>query len=162
MVAWSAFAAEAPELAALGQERMAATGLILLGTSRADGSPRISPVEPFIIDGELYLGMMWQSRKALDLLRDPRCVVHTSVADKAGTEGDFKAYGRAVDVQDADVRERYCRTLHDQIGWRPEGDWHLFKLDVTSVGYVRFGEGRQEVRRWKPGGPEAPVEERQA
>jgi hypothetical protein len=76
MLSWSEFAAPAPELAALGKERFDQTGLILLGSIRKNGWPRISPVEPIISEGRLYLGMMWQSRKALDLLRDPRCVVH--------------------------------------------------------------------------------------
>jgi hypothetical protein len=66
VVNWQAFAAAAPELAHLGGRRLAASRLVLLGTLRADGSPRISPVEPYEVDGELLLGMMWQSRKALD------------------------------------------------------------------------------------------------
>ncbi|HEY4948336.1 MAG TPA: pyridoxamine 5'-phosphate oxidase family protein, partial [Acidimicrobiales bacterium] len=99
---------------------------MLVGTLRANGWPRISPVEPLIVDGGLYLGMMWQSRKALDLLGDPRCVVHSTVTDRAGTEGDVKVYGRAVPVDDAGARERYCRALEARIGWRPEEDFHLF------------------------------------
>ena len=95
---WQEFAAQAPELAALGEAQFARTGLALVGTRRRDGWPRISPVEPFIVDGQLYLGMMWRSVKALDLLRDPRCVVHSTVSDREGTEGEFKVYGRAVEV----------------------------------------------------------------
>ena len=160
MVTWAAFRQEAPELAELGEERFGHTGLALVGTSRKDGSPRISPCEPYIIDGDLYLGMMWQSKKALDLVRDPRCVVHSTVSDKLGTEGEFKAYGLAVDVPEPERRQSYCTTLQEQIGWSPEGDFHLFALDLTAVGYCRFGDGTQVVRRWRPGGPEAPIEER--
>ena len=86
---WSEFVAASPKLAALGEGRMEEHGLILLGTLRRDGSPRITPVEPLVVDGELELGMMWQSKKALDLLRDPRCQVHTVVTDRNGTEGEF-------------------------------------------------------------------------
>ena len=96
------------ELAARGLARFDATGLSLIGTLRRDGSPRISAVEPFIFDGELALGMMWRSMKALDLLRDPRCVVHSTISDKDGTEGEFKVYGRAVAVDDPATRARYC------------------------------------------------------
>ena len=53
MVAWADFAAAAPELAARGRERIEAHELILLGTIKSDGSPRISPVEPDFVDGEL-------------------------------------------------------------------------------------------------------------
>ncbi len=61
--------------------------LTLVGTLRHDGWPRISPVEALVWNGQLYLGMMWRSLKARDLLRDPRCVVHTVVADPTGAEG---------------------------------------------------------------------------
>ena len=61
--------------------------LTLVGTLRHDGWPRISPVEALVWNGQLYLGMMWRSLKARDLLRDPRCVVHTVVTDPTGAEG---------------------------------------------------------------------------
>ena len=161
MVSWAAFSAEAPELAALGEDLFGRTGLALVGTSRKDGSPRISPCEPYLIDGDLYLGMMWQSRKALDLVRDPRCVVHSTVSDKQGTEGEFKAYGVARDVPEPDRRTRYGDTLEQQIDWRPSEPYHLFALDITSVGYCRFTGEVQIIRRWRPGGPEAPIEEKE-
>ncbi|HEU4760187.1 MAG TPA: hypothetical protein VFT91_09440 [Dehalococcoidia bacterium] len=88
---WHAFAQATPELAALGKERFDRTGIVLVGSTRKDGTARISPVEHFIFEGELYLGMMWQSRKALDLLRDPRCVVHSAVIDKNDPAGEFQA-----------------------------------------------------------------------
>jgi hypothetical protein len=160
MVTWAEFTSEAPELAALGDEMFTRTGLALVGTSRKDGSPRISPCEPFFIDGDMYLGMMWQSRKALDLVRDPRCVVHSTVSDKAGTEGEFKAYGVARDVPEPERRERYCDVLEEAAGWRPSEPFHIFTLDITSVGYCRFTGEVQVIRRWRPGGPEAPVEEK--
>ncbi len=86
---WAEFAREAPELARLGEQRFRQSGLVLVGTIRRDGAPRISPVEPLIADGQLYLGMMWQSRKALDLLRDPRCLVQSTVRDREDTAGEL-------------------------------------------------------------------------
>ena len=150
MVSWADFAREEPDLARLGEERLEATGLCMLGTLRANGFPRISPLEPLLHDGELYLGMMWRSRKALDLLRDPRLVVHNAHADKTGKDGDFKLYGRAVDVQDADERESFCRALEAKIGWRPENDeFHLFKVDVAEVGWFRVVDQGHETRAWR-------------
>src|SRR5437773_12510803 len=104
---WDDFAAAAPELAALGEERLRGRELCLVGTLRKGGWPRISPVEPEFVDGELLLGMMWRSPKALDLLRDPRLVVHSVVSERSGKEGDFKLYGRVVDIQDPDWRAAY-------------------------------------------------------
>ena len=152
MVSWADFAREKPELAQRGEALLEATGLCMLGTLRANGYPRISPVEPLLHDGQLYLGMMWQSRKARDLLRDPRCVVHNAHADKNGTDGDFKLYGLARDIADPDEREGYCRALEAKIGWRPENDeFHLFAVDVTEVGWFRVVAGSHETEAWRPG-----------
>jgi hypothetical protein len=147
---WEEFAAAASELAGLGQELLERAGLCFLATLRADGWPRISPCEPFIVDDELMLGMMWQSRKARDLLRDPRLTLHNAHADRAGTEGDFKLYGRAVDVTDPGQRERYAETLERKIAWRPEEPYHLFAMDIARAAYISFGEDRKALR-WSPG-----------
>ena len=82
-----------------------------MGTLRKNGWPRISPVEPLFADGQLYLGMMWQSRKALDLKRDSRCTVHNTVVDRDSIDGEFKVYGRADEVTDLEARRRYCDAL---------------------------------------------------
>ena len=157
---WDEFATAAPELAALGEERLRQRELCLVGTLRRNGFPRISPVEPDFVDGELMLGMMWRSPKALDLLRDPRLVVHSVVSRREGDEGDFKLYGRVVEVQDAARRERYRETIKARIDWAPdEPEYHLFALDVDSAGFVIFGQERyglawnpeSGLRRWKMG-----------
>ena len=87
---WQEFAEQDPELAALGEERLNRHGLVMLATLRKNGWPRVSPVEPLFFNGQLYLGMTRRSRKALDLLRDPRCSVHNAVSDRHGGEGEFK------------------------------------------------------------------------
>ncbi len=146
---WNEFANAAPDLARLGEERLEKWGLCLVGTIRKDGTPRISPVEPIIIGGRLYLGMMWRSKKALDLLRDPRCLVHSVITDKAGTEGEFKLRGRAIDIGDPDERERYCVALYEKINWRPEGDeWHLFALDIDHAAYQVFENEQRHTQVW--------------
>ena len=126
-------------------------GLVVVGTLRANGWPRASPVEPLIVGHELYLGMMWRSRKSVDLLRDPRCVVHTTVHDGAGTQGDIKVYGVVRDIDDPAVREEYGAALEAAIGWRPDGDFHLFAVDITEVGYFAVVDGGHDVRTWRPG-----------
>jgi hypothetical protein len=150
MATWAEFQAADPTLAAKGEERFEQSGLILLGTLRRDGRPRISPVEPVITDGALYLGMMWQSKKALDLLRDPRCVVHNTVTDRKGTDGEFKIYGQARAVSDAEDRERYCQALFAKIDWRPEGEeWHLFAIEADEVVFQQFGDDIGHItERW--------------
>ncbi len=149
---WDAFAGAAPELAALGRERFEKAEVLLLGTIRRDGSPRISPCEFLFFDRELMLGMMWQSKKALDLLRDPRCVIHSAVLSKEGTEGEFKLRGRAVNVADPEARERYGSAVFEKTGWRPPEPYHLFSVDIEQASFVQYsGKGDQTVVRWRPG-----------
>ena len=147
---WQEFAAQAPELAALGESQFARTGLALVGTLRRDGWPRISPVEPFIVDRELYLGMMWRSVKALDLLRDPRCVVHSTVSDREGTEGEFKVYGRAVEVTNLEERQRFGDAVYATIGFRPEEpEFHCFAIAIESVVFSQLRDGEFHRQVWK-------------
>ncbi len=147
---WEEFKAACPELAELGEERLRRQGLCMIGTLRKDGSPRISPCEPDFAAGRLFLGMMWQSWKARDLLRDPRCVVHSCTSNRDGSEGDFKLYAWALDVQDAGLREAYRAAIHERIGWAPdEPSYHLFAIDVESAGFVVFGSERY-VLAWDP------------
>ena len=147
---WDDFTAAAPELAGLGEARLRAKELCLVGTLRKNGWPRISPVEPEFVDGELLLGMMWQSPKALDLLRDPRIVVHSVVSERSGKEGDFKLYGRVVDVRDPDRRAAYRAAIKARIDWEPpEPNYHLFAVDIDSAGFVTFADPRYGLA-WNP------------
>ena len=146
---WNEFAQAPPDLAKAGEERFERWGLILLGSVRKDGTPRISPVEPLIVGGELLLGMMWQSKKALDLLREPRCLVHSIITDRKGNEGEFKLRGRARDIGATDVREAYAKALFEKIGWRPEEpEWHLFAIDIEHAALIVFENEQKTVQTW--------------
>jgi len=148
---WSAFCAEAPLIGEHAQKLFETSGVVLVGTLRKDGSPRISPVEPFILDGELYLGMMWDTFKAQDLLRDNRCTVHSALKDRQAEDGEFKLHGRAIPVTDEGERRRYCATLLQKIGWSPaEFKFHLFKLDILSAGLFLSAKERI-LHRWRAG-----------
>ena len=147
---WGEFAAQAPGLAAEGAALFARSGLALVGTLRRDGWPRISPVEPFIVDGQLYLGMMWQSRKAQDLRRDPRCVVHSPVSDRTGGEGEFKVYGRAVEVSNLEERRRFADAVQAAIGYRPEEpEFHCFAIAIDSVAHSQLCDGEFHRQLWR-------------
>jgi predicted pyridoxine 5'-phosphate oxidase superfamily flavin-nucleotide-binding protein len=138
---WDEFAEACPEIADHAKDRFRRQQLCMLGTLRADGSPRISPCELDVAAGHLILGMMWRSRKALDLLRDPRCVLHSCTTDRMGTEGDVKIYGRAIDVQDATLRSAYRDAVRARIDWAPEEpNFHAFSIDVKSAAFITFAE----------------------
>ncbi len=143
---WAAFADAAPELAALGRDGFADQNLCLIGTLRADGWPRLSANEVYIVDGELLLGMMPGSRKSRDLERDPRITVMTPQCDREARRGDFKAYGRAIPITDPALRERFADAQEAAIQWRPAGPFPLVAVDVESAAYISFGEGHRLVR----------------
>src|SRR4029077_5804207 len=92
---WDEFTAAGPDLATLARERFERDQVVMLGTIRADGRPRLSPCEVDFAAGRVLFGMMWQSPKARDLLRDPRLAVHSVPSDKTNTGGDGKREGPA-------------------------------------------------------------------
>jgi hypothetical protein len=150
---WSELADAQPRLAALGRERLLDRGVVLVATIRSDGTPRISPVEPLVLDGVLWLSMLWGSAKAADLRRDPRILVHSVITGQDGGEGEFKIRGRALAEHDAGVQRRYAAAVATALGWNPEpGRFHLFAVDIEQVTFIRYDEatGDQHVAIWPP------------
>ncbi len=152
---WDEFKTAAPGLAEAGEKVFDRIGVVLVGTLRKDGSPRISPVEQLIAGGQLYLGMMPASFKAQDLLRDARCTIHSLISDKHAPEGEFKLHGLAINVQDQAGRKLYCDELMKKIGWSPEGrPFHLFSINIQSAGFFSHDGGSARlVKRWRAGEP---------
>jgi hypothetical protein len=146
---WRDLEEAAPEVACLGIERLRVTRVALLGTIRRDGSPRISPVEPYLAEGHLLIGLMSRSPKARDLQEDPRCVVHSTVSSPDSGEGELKLYGRAI-VASQRIREGCAG------GWwigRPPEVASVFSLNIEEATFVDWATERGEmtVRRWTPG-----------
>ena len=151
MPSWSDVVAAAPDLATAVQGRFDATGLGLLATLRHDGSPRISGVEP-LFARELWLGMMAGSRKAADLLPDPRFALHSATADKNVAEGDAKLGGRAVLVDDESTLADFRRELAEHTGDDPgEVAFHLFRADVQEISFLKPGDDHLVIEWWRPG-----------
>ena len=142
MTSWGAFEEASPELARLARGLFDETGLVVLGTIRRDGFPRISPVEFFFFAGEIYLGMIWQSYKARDLQRDPRCMVMSTVHDKMLKDGEFKMAGIAAEVIDEAERQAWASALLEHMGWSPEDDddepYHLFKVRIVTASFAKI------------------------
>jgi hypothetical protein len=138
MANWSEVEAAAPELAARVRATLNAHKHKVLATLRRDGSPRVSGIEATFTDGELWLGMMPGSRKAMDLRRDPRLALHSASVDPTEDDpsawpGDAKVAGRAVEVDDPALLERLG-------AGEGGGGAHLFRVDVTEVVHTRVGE----------------------
>jgi len=150
---WHELEERQPRLAAIAHARLVEPGVVLVATLRRDGSPRLSPVEPFVLQGDLLLSMMWQSLKARDLLRDPRVLVHSIVTGRDGSDGELKVRGTARDEPDLELQRRYAEAVAAALGWRPEpGRFHLFSVDISDVTFIRYDEptGDQFVASWPP------------
>lgn len=160
MPSWSDVTTAAPDLAERAQARFDATGLALLATLRRDGSPRITGIEPLFALGEVWLGMMHGSRKAADLLRDPRLAMHNATVDKNVAEGDTRISGRAVEVVDEAEVAAFTAAVHDVAGQDPPTPFHLFKVDVTEVSFLRPAGDHLVIEWWRPGEPVHRVERR--
>jgi len=148
---WESFIKAVPEISEVARARFIRDQLVMVGTLRADGWPRISPCEIDIAAGHLFLGMMWQSKKALDLIRDSRLIVHSVTCNREGTDGDIKLYGRGVAVQDSALRAAFRSAIRARIDWAPdEPSYHLFSVDIERAAYLIFGEGQQRIMTWDP------------
>lgn len=135
------------------RERFEREQIFLLGTLREDGSPRISGVEVDFAAGNMFAGMIWQSAKAVDLLRDPRMTIHSLVPDKeheSENQGDLKLYGRAIPVDEPELKGKYEDTIEARIDWRPSEPYHCFAFDIEHVGMVRFVDDARSVWSWTP------------
>ncbi len=151
MAGWDQIVREAPEFAAAVQARFDANRHQVLGTLRADGSPRLSGIEVTFRDGDLWLGMMPDSLKALDLRRDPRLALHSATVDPELVEGDARISGLAVEATDAGAMTTLVEgdTRHED--GAPAG--HVFRVDVTELMLIKIGDPADHlvIESWHEG-----------
>lgn len=165
MATWSEFSEAAPETAAVFLRRLEATGMSLMATVRRDGSPRISPLEPNISNGRVWLGSMPDSTKSKDLRRDPRLCLHSATEDKEVKDGDAKLWGNAVEVVSDVDRRAYVASVREatelDLDAMP-GGFDLFWLDITAGSAVQLGADGQHLRitAWEEGKDERLIERR--
>ncbi|MDI3405510.1 pyridoxamine 5'-phosphate oxidase family protein [Streptomyces sp. B-S-A6] len=148
---WEAFATAEPDLAAAVEERFGSFTHHVLATLRRDGSPRTSGLEVRFLDGELWLAMMPDSRKAHDLRRDPRFALQANPgAGQSMGGGDVRIASRAVEIHDLEGRARYTQEVEP-----PDPDaFHLFRTELTQVVRTFVEDDTYlAVQIWKPGEP---------
>ena len=153
---WCDCEREAPELAALVRCRFEATGLGFLATLRADGSPRLSGIEPWFVDDDVWLAMMPEARKRDDLTRDPRLALHSASIDKDVVAGDAKLTGSARDVTGA-AREPFLALIEERTGDRHD-EAAVFRVALREVSFLRPAGDHLEITVWTPGGPARTVD----
>jgi hypothetical protein len=118
----------------------------MLGTLRRDGSPRISPIEPYIVDGRLLVGAMAWSAKAADLHRDPRYVLHSTVTGPDSGDGELKLHGHAVEAS-PELRAQAAGAWWSA---QPPGKATVFVLRIGQAVFVAWNleRGEMTVHRW--------------
>jgi Pyridoxamine 5'-phosphate oxidase len=151
---WQDVTSAAPELADSARALFDAHKHKTLATLRRDGAPRISGIEASFVNGELWLGMMQGSRKALDLRRDPRLALHSASVDAeedgSGWPGDAKLSGTAVEITDPERVDALA------------AGGHLFRVDVTELVLTRVGDPPDHlvIEMWREGRGVTRVERR--
>lgn len=125
----------------------------MLATSRSDGYPRISPMEPWVFEGRLVLVGMPGTTKFRDLERDPRFCLHTATVDPNVSDGDVKLWGEVVDVQDPDLHRRFADTCYAETGLdlRAQQFSPFFIGRLTGASSIEHEDGRLTIVIWKPG-----------
>ncbi|MGK5695257.1 pyridoxamine 5'-phosphate oxidase family protein [Streptomyces sp. URMC 128] len=146
---WAAFATTEPDMADTVEKRFGAYTHHVLATLRKDGSPRTSGLEVRFLNGELWLGMMPDSLKALDLRRDPRFALQANPGEGTGMGGgDVRISGRAIEVDDAATKARYVEEVE------PPEPFHLFRTELTEVVRTYVEDDKfLVVQLWTPGEP---------
>ncbi|GHA58922.1 pyridoxamine 5'-phosphate oxidase [Streptomyces anthocyanicus] len=146
---WAGFAAAEPGLAGTVEARFGGYPHHVLATLRKDGSPRTAGLEVRFLTGELWLGMMPDSLKALDLRRDRRFALQANPGDGTGMGGgDVRIAGRAVEVEDPRTKAGYVREVE------PPEPFHLFRTELTEVVRTRVEDDKYlVVEIWQPGRP---------
>ena len=139
-LSWSGFAGAAPAVAAFGEARLR-EGIAFLATIRRDGSPRVHPVTPDIIDGHLVVFMEPTSPKRHDLLRDPRYSLHAYVAP-FGTNGEFVCRGTAEPVT-GDARVEFGKKAPNM-----KDRYVLFELCIGEALRTVYVEDTPDRMRW--------------
>ncbi|MBA2581193.1 MAG: pyridoxamine 5'-phosphate oxidase family protein [Thermoleophilaceae bacterium] len=150
MARWEDVVASEPEFAGAVQAFFDAHRHKTLATLRADGAPRISGIEASFIEGEVWFGGMWRSRKLLDLQRDGRFALHSASEDPPRWKGDAKIMGRAEETADEAAKQALVGASGGEV---PSGPWHLFRADISEVVMVRLGDPADHlvIELWREG-----------
>jgi hypothetical protein len=152
MASWAEVGSLAPDLTTEGRKLLINCGdewgIALLGTVRADGSPRIGPLCVYLLDGRLYVTV--EGYKERDLVHDTRYFLHSYWGEG---QDEFAVSGEVSD-NIGDQRRRQLVALAPRIRHSPV----IRELDIAaahSVVYRDFPgpDMYAEVIAWRDGGP---------
>jgi PPOX class probable F420-dependent enzyme len=131
------------------EERLTAARTYWVSTVRGDGAPHCAPVWALWFDDAIVFSTAPSSRKAVNLTRDPRCVISVEVADDAViVEGVVET----TSYDAAQIRD-YCSTYSEKYAFAMDDlpDPLLALRPRVVFGFVGSGEdGRfaNTATRW--------------
>lgn len=156
MATWAGFERAEPELARFGRERL--DGQVCFhATLRADGSPRVHPVEPWTGAGLLLVRFRARSPKVDEVMRDGRYALHSPMDNPDGIGGEFLVRGWMERVSDEHPAAQrfavdapyplafYAMSVEEAVGTTYEEDEPVYR---------RWREEGQATRPGEPSGAE--------
>jgi hypothetical protein len=153
MARWKDLESAEPEIAGRGRGMLYqhGPGLAYLATVRADGGLRIHPFCPVVAHGGIY-GLIGDSPKRLDLLRNPNVAIHAFPV--AGTDDEFMLSGKARRVTDAAELAAVSKAYHDAGPTSSGEEWTfeiLIERALLSLYEVKDGRAAWPPRylRWR-------------
>ncbi len=145
MAGWSNLERDAPELAAFGASRLT-SGPAYLATVRADGRPRVHPVQPIIGEGHLFVFMEPTSPKVRDLRERGSFALHSGVPDNEGSGGEYWVSGTGRLLDDPSLRAVAAAAA----SYSPADRYVLFELEPDEARCNGYGDVElPDVTRWK-------------
>jgi hypothetical protein len=153
MPTFAEFETAAPTIAAFVREKIDTTGLCMVGTTRSDGWPRVSPWELFLLDGRIYVGSMPDAVKVKDLRRDDRCCLVMPLADKDDVAGEAKLFCRAREI-DTEAEHEVVRRGFEALRGFDMGEFgggHVFEMGVEGGAFQRVEGDDFRTTSWTPG-----------
>lgn len=139
MASWDTISTGAPSLAAQIHARFAGHAHHILGTIDKSGSPRLSGINLMWDEGIVWFGCMPNSRKIVDIDRDPRIAVHSAPLSVELDGGDARISGRAHSLEASRV-----------MSWRPDtpADGVFFGIDIEKVHLAEVQGKDLKVSMW--------------
>jgi hypothetical protein len=148
VVRWAELEEAEPQVAGAVRASFGARVHHMLATVRPDGAPRISATEVIFAHGDIWLGSMWRSPKARDLIRDGRYALHSGSDDPPEWSGDAKLAGVAHEVGDSGVVRRVMQVRGGEGVPTP---FHLFRLDIAEAIHIALPDPPKYLiaTRWR-------------
>ena len=141
MATWAEFELAQPELARFGRERL--DGQVCFhATLRADGSPRVHPVEPWLATGLLLVRFRAHSPKVNEVMRDGRYALHSPMDNPDGIGGEFLVRGWMERVSDEyPAAQRFAAEAPYPLAF--------YAMSVEEAVGTTYVEDEPVYRRWR-------------